>query len=133
MGITKEVEALTPGILHRGSNSLSVSPSFVITAFVHAKALFRAAAAEDDEGIRDDVRTKCLAASRETPMLQKSVHVNDGEQRTGDAANAHQSVDERVGLGRFPRAGDDGAWRIAASSIRIARRNSSASSIPQVW
>src|SRR5262245_56762019 len=37
--IAKEVEAIPPGVLHRGFRvSLSVSPSFVITAFVQVRA-----------------------------------------------------------------------------------------------
>src|SRR5215210_2997398 len=37
-------------------------------------------------GIGDDVRTESLAPSRQTPMLQEPVHVDDGEQRTDDTA-----------------------------------------------
>src|SRR5689334_11700616 len=46
------------------------------------------AAAEDDEviGIRDDLRSKRFTASSEPPMLQESVHVQVGQQRTNDAA-----------------------------------------------
>ena len=45
-------------------------------------------AAEDEEvvGIRDDLRPERFTASGESPMLQESVHVQVGQQRTDDTA-----------------------------------------------
>ena len=45
-------------------------------------------AAEDEEvvGIRDDLRPERFTASGKSPMLQESVHVQVGQQRTDDTA-----------------------------------------------
>lgn len=54
----------------------------------------RGRAAENDEvvGIGENLSKECFTPTAETPMLQDPIHVDDGEQRTGDAALRRAAV-----------------------------------------
>src|SRR5271166_1671342 len=86
--VTKEIEALIPGVPHRGFRLVERQPELRHHRLRPRQGLLRAAAAEDDEvvGVRDDVSPERFAASGETPMLQEAVHVDVGEQGARDPA-----------------------------------------------
>src|ERR1700730_3347316 len=81
--IAKEIEAFPPSVLHRGFRLVECQPEFRHHRLRPRQSLVRVSAAKDDEvvGIGDDMCAECFATSAETPMLEKAVHVNDGEQR----------------------------------------------------
>ena len=86
--ITKEIKAFPPSILHRGFRLVESQPELRHHRLRPRQRLFRATATKDDEvvGIRDEMCAKCFTTSSETPMLQKAIHINNGEQRADDSA-----------------------------------------------
>src|SRR6478736_6924044 len=86
--VPKEVKAFQSSILHRGFSLVECQPKLGHHRLRPRQCIFRVAAAENDEvvGIGDNLAMECFTPTAETPMLQEPVHVDDGEQRTDDAA-----------------------------------------------
>src|SRR4029077_8210700 len=86
--VSEEVEALRSSILHRGFRPVERQPELRHHRLRPRQSLSRRVLAEDDEviGVIDDVGTECLAAAGESPMLEETVHIDVGKQRTRDPA-----------------------------------------------
>ena len=84
--VAKKIEAFSPSIFHRGFRPVERQPECHHHCSCPRRRLLRMTAAENDEviGIGNDMRMECFTASAQTPMLQESVHVDDGKQWTGD-------------------------------------------------
>jgi hypothetical protein len=88
--VAKERKALLTGISQRGLRLIERQPELCHHFFRPRQRLGRTTAAEDDEvvGVRDDMSLEHFATSASTPVLQESIYVDVGEQRTRDALNA---------------------------------------------
>ena len=83
-------KGLLTGVPHRGLRLVKGQPESRHHRLRPRQSLVRATAAEDDEvvGARDDVSTERFTPCGLTPMLQETVHVDVGQQRTRHAPNA---------------------------------------------
>src|SRR5258708_1744179 len=103
--VTKELEALLPGIFERGLRLVQCQPELRHHRLCPRQRLRRAAAAEDDEviSVRNDVRSERFTASGEPPMLQEPIHVHVGQQRA-DNATLRRAARAALASGRASRS-----------------------------